>query len=90
MVIESELPLTRYISPPLQPVSLLPIFERVKGGAFVVGKPVTTLQRNKKNMFNFIEVGLNLDIKFCITVEHKANLKQYFALRAQICRSEDI
>ena len=56
----------------------------------MVGKPVTTLQRNKKNMFNFIEVGLNLDIKFCITVEHKANLKQYFALRAQICRSEDI
>ena len=76
--------------PPLQPVSLLPIFERVKGGAFVVGKPVTTLQRNKKKMFNVIEVGLNLDIKFFITVEHKANLKQYFALRAQICRSEDI
>ena len=80
MVIECELPLTRYI----------PIFERVKGGAFVVGKSVTTLQRNKKNMFNFIEVGLILDIKFFITVEHKANLKQYFALRAQICRSEDI
>ena len=57
----------------------------------MVGKPVTTLQRNKKkDMFNFIEVGLNLDIKFFITVEHKANLKQYFALRAQICRSEDI
>ena len=90
MVIEGELSLTTYISPPLQPVSLLPIFERVKGGAFVVGKPVTTLQRNKKNMFNFIEVGLNLDIKFLTTVEHKANLKQHFALRAQICRSEDI
>ena len=56
----------------------------------MVGKPVTTLQRNKKNMINFIEVGLNLDIKFFITVEHKANLKQYFALRAQICRSEGI
>ena len=41
-------------------------------------------------MFNFIEVGLNLDIKFLTTVEHKANLKQHFALRAQICRSEDI
>ena len=80
MVIECE----------LLPVSLLPIFERVKEGAFVVGKPVTTLQRNKKKMFNFIEVGLNLEIKFFITVEHKANLKQYFALRAQVCRSEDI
>ena len=56
----------------------------------MVGKPVTTLPRNKKNMFNFIEVGLNLDIKFCVIVEHKANLKQYFAIRAQICRSEDI
>ena len=56
----------------------------------MVGKPVTTLQRNKKKMFNVIEVGLNLDIKFFITVEHKANLKQYFALRAQICRSEGI
>ena len=55
----------------------------------MAGKPVSTLQR-KKNMFNFIEVGLNLDITFFITVEHKANLKQYFALRAQICRSEDI
>jgi len=31
MVIECELPLTRYISPPLQPVSLLPIFEREEG-----------------------------------------------------------
>ena len=41
----------------------------------MVGKPVTTLQRNKKNIFNFIEVGLNLDIKFFITVEHKVNLK---------------
>ena len=56
----------------------------------MVCKLVTTLQRNKKNMFNFIEVGLNLDIKFFITVEHKANLKQYFTLRAQICPSEDI
>ena len=41
-------------------------------------------------MFDFIEVGLNVDIKFFITVEHEANLKQHFALRAQICRSEDI
>ena len=41
-------------------------------------------ETKKKNMFNFIEVGLNLDIKFFITVEHKANLKKYFALRAQI------
>ena len=90
MAIECELPLTRYISAPLQPVYLLPIFEKVKGGAFVAGKPVTTLQRHKKNIFNFIEVGLNLDIKFFITEEHKANLKQYFALRAQICPSEDI
>ena len=32
----------------------------------MVGKPVTTLQRNKKNMFNFIEVGLNLDINFSL------------------------
>ena len=32
----------------------------------VVGKPETTLQRNKKNMFNFIEVGLNLDIRLLL------------------------
>ena len=34
----------------------------------LVGKPVTTLQRNK-NMFDFVKVVLNLDIKFFITVE---------------------
>ena len=30
--------------------------------------------------------------KYCTQIggEHKANLKQHFALRAQICRSEDI
>ena len=40
-------------------------------------------------MFDFFEVGLNLNINFFITVEHEANLTQHFARRAQKRRSED-
>ena len=32
----------------------------------MVGKPVTTLKRSEKNMFDFIEVGLHFDIKFLL------------------------
>ena len=56
MVIECELPLTRYVSPPPTCFPLTHFWEG--GGAFVVvGKPVTTLQRNKNTCFDFTEVG---------------------------------